>query len=265
MCSSDLAMALTLPSEAYLSGFMSPIEPLALHQARLFFTQQSARALEEPLLEVYLANHDKGEFKNDAASMAQRKLNNVCLSYLMLIDNPALIDHCEQQFYGANNMTDVLAALGALVNKNTQRADSALESFYDKWSGESLVVDKWLVLQATSRLDGTLGRVRELTRHPAFKITNPNKVRSLIGAFCSGNPAQFHHLSGEGYQLLSEYILKLNTLNPQIASRLVTPLVSWRKYDETRQLLMKGELERIAAAPDLSKDVYEMVNKALGV
>ncbi len=258
-----VAMALTLPSEAYLSGFMSPIDPLALHQARLFLIQQIAGTLEGPLLEVYLANVDQGEFKNDAASIAQRKLKNVCLSYLMTIDNQSLVDHCEQQFYGANNMTDVLAALGTLVNKDALRADSALESFYDKWSNESLVVDKWLVIQATSRLEGTLGRVRKLTQHPAFKITNPNKVRSLIGAFCSGNPAQFHDVSGEGYRLLSEYILKLNTLNPQIASRLVTPLVSWRKYDEPRRLLMKSELEKIAAAPGLSKDVYEMVSKAL--
>ncbi len=259
-----LAMALTLPSEAYLSGFMSPIDPVALHQARCFVSVQIAQALQHPLLEVYQANRDEGDFKNDPASMAQRKLKNVCLGYLMELDDAAVVTQCEQQFYSANNMTDVLAALSALVNKDSERAASALESFHDKWSNESLVVDKWLVLQATSRLEGTLNRVRELIQHPAFKITNPNKVRSLIGAFCSGNPAQFHNLNGKGYALLTEFILKLNTLNPQIASRLVTPLVSWRKYDEPRQLLMKAELEKIAATPALSKDVYEMVNKALG-
>ncbi len=258
-----VAMALTLPSEAYLSGFMSPIDPVALHQARLFVKQQIARALETHLLEVYLANRDEGEFRNDPASMAQRALKNVCLSYLMETDEAAVVGHCETQFYGANNMTDVLAALSALVNKDMSLAESALESFYDKWAQESLVVDKWLMLQATSRLSGTLERVKGLTKHPAFKLTNPNKVRSLIGAFCSGNPAQFHDLSGEGYQLLADYIIELNTLNPQIASRLVTPLVSWRKYDEQRQALMKAQLERIASTDKLSKDVYEMVNKAL--
>ncbi|MCF6218840.1 MAG: aminopeptidase N [Gammaproteobacteria bacterium] len=259
-----VAMALTLPSEAYLSGFMSPIDPLALHQARRFVREQIAQALQHPFLEVYQANRDEGDFKNDPASMAQRKLKNVCLGYLMERGSLAVVAHCEQQFYSANNMTDVLAALSALVNKDIELAAPALESFYDQWSGESLVVDKWLVLQATSRLEGALDRVRGLISHPAFKITNPNKVRSLIGAFCSGNPAQFHNLNGKGYALLSEFILKLNTLNPQIASRLVTPLVSWRKYDEPRQLLMKAELEKIAATPELSKDVYEMVNKALG-
>ncbi len=259
-----VAMALTLPSEAYLSGFISPIDPVALHQARRFVSAQIAQALQCHLLEAYQANRDEGDFKNDPTRMAQRKLKNVCLGYLMEVDDAAVLTQCEQQFHSANNMTDVLAALNALVNKDTERAASALASFYDQWSDESLVVDKWLVLQATSRLEGTLDRVRGLITHPAFKITNPNKVRSLIGAFCSGNPAQFHNLNGKGYALLTEFILKLNTLNPQIASRLVTPLVSWRKYDEPRQLLMKAALEKIAATPELSKDVYEMVNKALG-
>ncbi len=258
-----LAMMLTLPSQAYIAGFMSPIDPVALQQVHQFVKQQIARALEVYLLEVYLANADEGEFKNDPSSMAKRKLKNVCLSYLMEMDEAAVISHCEKQFYGANNMTDVLAALSALVNKNPLLAESALESFYDKWLDDALVVDKWLVLQATSRLPGTLQRVRALIEHPAFKITNPNKVRSLIGAFCSANPAQFHDLSGEGYQLLREYIIKLNAINPQIASRLVTPLVSWRKYDEKRQQLMKAELEVIAATENLSKDVHEMVSRAL--
>lgn len=258
-----VAMALTLPSEAYLSSFMSPIEPVALHQARLFVKQQIARALEGHLFEVYRNNQDLGEFKNDPSSMAQRKLKNVCLSYLIETDEVSVIKQCEEQFYGANNMTDVLAALTALVNKDFQLAESALESFYDKWGQESLVVDKWLMLQATSRLDGTLTRVKSLTEHAAFKLTNPNKVRSLIGAFCSGNPAQFHDASGEGYQFLADNIIKLNAINPQIASRLVTPLVSWRKYDERRQALMKTELERIIATEELSKDVYEMVSRSL--
>jgi len=258
-----VAMALNLPSEAYLSGFMSPIDPVTLHQARLFVKQQIARALQTHLLEIYLACTDEGEFKNDPASMAQRKLKNTCLSYLLECDDPEMVAHCEQQFYSASNMTDGLAALVALVNHDELLAASALESFYDKWSQEPLVVDKWLALQATSRLAGTLERVRELTEHPAFKLSNPNKVRSLIGAFCSANPAQFHDLSGEGYKLLGAFIIKLNALNPQIASRLVTPFLSWRKYDEQRQNLMKRELELIASTADLSKDVYEVVSKAL--
>lgn len=258
-----VAMALTLPSEAYLSGFMSPIDPVALHQARLFLKQQVARALQSHLLEVYFACADDDVFNIDPASMAKRKLKNVCLSYLMESDDVEMVSHCEQQFYSANNMTDVLAALSALVNKEQLLAASALESFYDKWSQEPLVVDKWLSLQATSRLPGTLAKVKALTAHPAFILSNPNKVRALIGAFCSANPAQFHDISGEGYKLLGEFIIKLNGLNPQIASRLVTPFLSWRKYDEQRQSLMKRELALIASTDDLSKDVYEVVNKAL--
>ncbi len=256
------AMALTLPSETYLSSLMTPIDPLALHQAREFVCDQIALHLHQPLLDTYISLSEHGPFKNDPHSMARRKLKNVCLNYLMQQHDSHIIELCEKQFYSANNMTDVLAALHCLVNRDLLLAESALESFHDKWAQESLVVDKWLTLQATCKLPGTLARVRRLTQHPSFKLSNPNKIRALIGAFGS-NAAQFHDLSGEGYQLLSEYIIRLNGLNPQIAARLVTPLLSWRQYSDARQRLMQAELKKIAALDTLSKDVYEVVSKAL--
>lgn len=257
-----LAQALTLPTELYLSSFMSPIDPIAIYQAHQFVRQQIAKQLHGKLLQTYLSLIDKGPYQNDAANMAKRKLKNVCLGYLMESPNQPITELCEEQFYSANNMTDALAALNALVNYSDVLGESALESFYDKWSQESLVVDKWLSIQASNKRHGTLNRVKALTQHPAFKLTNPNKVRALIGSFAANAP-QFHDLSGEGYTFLTEHIIKLNSINPQIASRLVTPLISWRKYNSERQEKMRACLQKISELKDLSRDVYEVVSKAL--
>ncbi len=126
------------------------------------------------------------------------------------------------------------------------------------------MVDKWLSLQATSRLPGTLAVVRELMAHEAFNLRNPNKVRALIGAFCQANPLHFHAADSSGYTFLADRIMDLNAFNPQIAARLMTAFTRWRKYDPVRQQGMQGQLERILSAPDLSPDVYEIAAKSLG-
>jgi aminopeptidase N len=167
------------------------------------------------------------------------------------------------QFEFANNMTDVITALAALANTECAERHDALAAFYDKWKGESLVVDKWLSIQATSRLPNTLVAVKSLTKHEAFNIKNPNKVRALVGAFAHGNTVNFHDVSGSGYEFIADYVIELNKLNPQIASRLTTVFTMWRKYDDQRQALMKQQLERIKAEPKLSKDVYEIIEKSL--
>jgi aminopeptidase N len=167
------------------------------------------------------------------------------------------------QFEQANNMTDVVSALALLANTDGPERTEALAAFYRKWKDDVLVVDKWLSLQATSRLPDTLHEVKGLTQHPAFNLKNPNKVRALIGAFCHSNPARFHDASGAGYEFLADNVLRLNALNPQIAARLLHAVIRWRKYDAGRQALMKGQLERVLATPDLSKDVYEIAAKSL--
>lgn len=164
-------------------------------------------------------------------------------------------------------MTDVSAALRLLVNCPMPEAGSvttvALAAFYDKWQDEALVVDQWFSIQASAVLPGALDRVKRLMSHPAFSIRNPNKVRALVGAFCAQNPLHFHDVSGAGYEFLADRIIELNALNPQIAARQLTPLTRWKKYDLTRQQLMREQLQRIAAQKDLSKDVYEVVAKSL--
>jgi len=160
-------------------------------------------------------------------------------------------------------MTDSLAALACLAQTDSPQREAALAEFYDRWQGEPLVVDKWFSVQATADRPETLAEVRRLIDHPAFEITNPNKVRALIGAFAMANPARFHAASGAGYRLLADFILRLDARNPQVAARLTGPLGRWRRYDPARQALMKQALERILGAPKLSRDVYEIAAKSL--
>jgi aminopeptidase N len=163
-------------------------------------------------------------------------------------------------------MTDQLAALRCLVNSNTEHgrlfAEKALQSFYQQWQHEPLVVDQWFTVQATCHLPDTLSRVKQLLNHPAFEIRNPNKVRSVIGAFCGQNAVGFHDSSGAGYEFLADQVLVLDKLNPQIAARLLTPLTRWKKFDAKRQAMMQAQLQRIKAEPSLSKDAFEVVQKS---
>ena len=160
-------------------------------------------------------------------------------------------------------MTDVLAALTVLVDLDRPERALALARFYELWSPDDLVVDKWFALQARSSLPQTPDRVRELTRHPGFERKNPNRVRALVGTFAQANQLRFHDARGAGYRLLADEVIALDPLNPTTAARLVQPLGSWRRHEPARQALMRRELERILATPDLSKNTYEMVSKSL--
>ena len=168
------------------------------------------------------------------------------------------------QFEDSRNMTDRLAALTAIVNSDMAYKSQALQTFYQDWQHEPLVINQWFQVQAMCSMPGTLDRVKELMHHPAFDMGNPNKVRALIGAFCGQNAVNFHREDGEGYVFLADQVLGLNRRNPQIASRLLGPLSKWRKYLPEVQEKMKAQLERILAEPELSSDVYEVVSKSLG-
>ncbi len=138
-----------------------------------------------------------------------------------------------------------------------------LQHFYQTWKKDSLVIDKWFSVQATASLPATLNQVEKLLNHEAFNMTVPNRVRALIGAFTQANPVYFHESTGRGYRILADVVMKLNAINPQIAARLVSPLIQWKRFDASRQRLMKAQLEHIAALPNLSRDVYEIVNRGL--
>jgi aminopeptidase N len=163
-------------------------------------------------------------------------------------------------------MTDQMAALRCLVNSDSKLAidlaNASLKAFYDKWKDEPLVVDQWFMVQASCQREGTLSRVKELLQHEAFEIRNPNKVLSLIRAFCGQNYIGFHHASGEGYEFLADRVLEIDKFNPQIAARLLAPLTRWKKFDPKRQNMMQAQLLRIKAETNLSKDVFEVVDKS---
>jgi len=160
-------------------------------------------------------------------------------------------------------MTDVMAALSAFSHHSSVESASCFTNFYERWRKDPLVVDKWLMLQATSSQESTLSRVKTLIEHESFSLENPNKVRSLIGAFCSLNHYRFHAEGGEGYRFLTECVLRIDRLNPQIAARLLTPVITYRKYYPKLRALMEEQLRFLLMQQNLSADVYEIVQKSL--
>lgn len=259
-----VALIIKLPSEAYLAEIAEVANVHEIFAARRICRNQIAEALRNELIQAYKTNKSNEPYAANAEQIARRDLKNTALSYMMMLDEDRVLFDCNEQLYNAKNMTDQLAALREITNTNYGVIrKQALENFYQRWQDEPLVVNQWFAVQATSIVTDTLDRVKELMEHPAFDIKNPNKIRSLIGAFCSQNPINFHREDGAGYEFLADQIIVLNELNPQIASRLLTPLTRWRKYPEESQRLMKAQLERIMAVPDLSRDVYEVVSKSL--
>jgi aminopeptidase N len=221
-----------------------------------------AASLQESLLSSYHALAVTGPFSPDATSAGKRALRNTCLGYLMELDAPDVRALAMRQFETADNMTDAMAALGVLANADCPERVTALQAFYEKWRDEPLVVDKWLAVQATSRLPGTLADVARLTRHESFDLRNPNKVYALIRGFAA-NYVRFNAADGKGYAFLADQIGALDPLNPQVAARLARGFDRWKKFDAARQAHARKALERIRDTAGLSRDVLEVVTKAL--
>jgi len=262
-----VALMLTLPSEALLGEEMEVIHVQAIHDVRREVRVAIARALRGELLACYDALQLDEPYSPEPEQIACRSLRNTALAYLSLLDEPALLDRIHGQAVAFANMTDSHAALVSLVNSPVPAAAplarDALARFYEQWRGEPLAVNLWFQAQAGAMLPGGLERVRGLLEHEAFDIRNPNKVRSLIGAFANANAVNFHRGDGAGYRFLADKIIELNRLNPQVASRQLTPLTRWRRYPHDLALQMTSELRRILAEPGLSADVFEVVSKSL--
>ncbi len=258
-----IAQALTLPSESYLADQCEVVDVDAIHAVREFMRRTLAQRLYDRFLQRYRETRSDAPYRFDARSMAQRSLKNLCLAYLMETGSEEARALCLDQLEQAHNMTDSLAALTVLAQYDLPQREPQLELFYHRWQHDPLVVDKWFAIQAGSRLPDTLQRVKGLLNHPAFTLTNPNKVRALIGRFCQGNTVRFHAADGAGYRFLADQVILLDPLNPQIAARLISAMSRWRRHDAHRRQLMKAELERVLAVPGLSKDVFEIVSKSL--
>ncbi len=262
-----IADMLLMPSETYLSELADIADVDSIHQAREAVRLEIATRLKGLLLSVYKLNQDSGEYRFNADAIARRALKNVALAYLMLPEDTEMVSLCADQFEQANNMTDTSAAFRALLHSDAEAAQGArgkaLIEFFNRWSDEALVIDQWFALQAASPRAGALDRVRALMQHPAFDMKNPNRMRSVVVSFAFQNTIHFHDRSGTGYAFLADCVIELNTVNPQMAARILAPLTQWRKYESHRQQLMKTELNRILGTENLSENVFEIASKSV--
>lgn len=255
-------LVLMLPSEGTLAEQMKVIDPQAIHLARQFLKRHIATVLEADLVRLYQDNAVTGAYSPAAEPAGKRALRNGALSYLIELDKTDVHALAQTQYDHANNMTDRFAALAALENSHAAGKAEALSRFYDDFKDEALVIDKWFSLQAMARTTD-VNLVKTLMQHPAFTIKNPNRARSLIFSFCSGNPAAFHAVDGSGYMFWADQVIALNALNPQVAARLARSLDRWRKFTPALQAKMRLALQRVADTPNLSRDVSEVITKAL--
>ncbi|MFT6406760.1 MAG: aminopeptidase N [Arenicella sp.] len=256
------AEMLTLPSAAYIAEQCSPINPQRIASLRDQCVSRLARDLESQFHALYANNNQRSGFSLDAEAVAERALKNRALTYLVATEQAAYHALASHQYHIASNMTDRLAAFSALIMSSYPERAVLINDFYRHWQHDTLVLDKWFALQAMTPKSETLNDVKELLTHPDFSMNNPNKVRSLIGAFTS-NLVGFHRQDGKGYEFLADRVIELNTINPQVAARLVGVFNNWKNYSEPNKLAMKTQIQRISQVENLAKDVTEIVSKAL--
>ena len=254
------AEQLSLPSFDELADLIDEVNPIALLNAikelKRFFAQRATLLLEQSYQACL-----SGKYSNSGEAVAKRSLKNVCLSYLALVTDTQSLVH--KQYQQSDNMTDTLAALDCSATNNLSVFDQQMQTFEQQWSDTTLVMDKWFTIAASLSSDDIFERLETLVNHPQFSLQNPNRARSLIGAFVNRNVKYFHCETGKGYQFLASQIAKLNEINPQVASRLITPLIQFKGFDKQRQQLMKTQLEQLSQLANLSKDLKEKLDAAL--
>jgi aminopeptidase N len=255
------AEALIMPSESGIGDRMDKVDPAAIHATRDALRKAIGDALAEPLA----AAHGHTAAGNDLSPTAKgvRRLRGIALGLLAAADPTRAAALAKAQYDAADNMTDRQSALGVLTGLDLPERQAAFDDFYDRYRDDALVIDKWFGLQAAAQRPETLALVEWLRTHPDFSLKNPNRVRSLFGSF-QGNQVAFHQPSGAGYRLIADLIIEVDAINPQVAARMVPPMGRWRRFIAPYGDLMRSELERIVAAPGLSKDVFEQASKSLG-
>ncbi len=258
------AEILAIPSETDIAREIGRnVDPDAIHHGRETFRQSLAERLQTQLRKLYHSLQQHGPYQPDAEGSGRRALRNRVLDLLVMLPDKSGIELAQIQFNTATNMTDRFAALASLTHHGKDAAKPLLASFYEQFKDDALVIDKWLSLQATSPKSDCLATVQSLLDHPSFSLNNPNRTRALIGAFAMSNACQFNRADGKGYRLVADIILELDDKNPQTAARLLNNFRSWRVLEEGRQAKARTELERIATANPLSKDVADIVNRCL--
>ena len=258
----------TLPAETYLHEQVSAIDPKIIHKSRRQVRQQLAKDLQDDWLWAYQTHQTPGSYRPDAISAGKRSLKNLALTLLAESEYSAINELAKTQYDSANNMTDRYGALATLVNYSLPDAQNCLEHFHQKFEGDALVIDKWFALQATRQInlnnpEDVLNTVIALRQHADFNIKNPNRVRSLIHAYCMNNPGAFHQNPQKSYKFWADHVIELNQINPQVAARLARALDRWKQFAPNYQVHMKSALELIAKQDNLSSDVAEVIEKAL--
>jgi len=257
-----IAELFSTPAESHLAESCISVKPDLLHATRNALRAEIAGALELQLLQVYSDHSHAGRYSPDARSAGQRAIRNVCLQLLVETEKDEYVDLCLRQGEMATNMTDEYAALQSIVHTDRVEREGALTNFHSKWKSEPLAMDKWFAVQAGSRVKDTVEQVERLIHHPSFDIKNPNKAFALLRTFAS-NHVHFHRSDGAGYILISNAVIEIDKLNPQVAARLARSFDRWKKFDDKRQAYAKLALEKILSQPKLSKDTGEIVSKTL--
>jgi aminopeptidase N len=259
-----VSLLLTLPGEADIAREIGrDVDPDAIFAARSKLQAALGEHLAGPLFDHYRRLSEIGPYSPDPASVGRRALRNTCLDLLVATQHPDSIALAARQYQAADNMTDRMAALSTLSLCDVPERAAALKDFYERHAGDPLIVDKWFSLQATIPEPATLDRVKALTRHSGFSFANPNRVRALIHAFALANQKEFNRADGAGYDFIVDTVLALDPKNPQLAARLLAALKSWRVLETGRRALAEKALQRVAAAPSLSPDVNDIVQRAL--
>lgn len=258
------ALALTLPAERDIGLEMEVIRVEPIHKARKLLQKSVGTSLGAEFEALYGTLKSNEPYSPDAAPAGKRALRNQALSWLSATGQEAFQGLAVTQFEMSDNMTDTMAALQVIGHQDGEAREACLRAFYQRWKGEATVVDKWLQLEATSSVPRTFARVQELTRHEAFSLDSPNRVRALLVAFGYNNPLHFHEASGRAYSFIGDQILALDSVNPATAATLCEAFSSWKQFESAQSDLMKRELERIAATDKLSANLFEIVSKLLG-
>jgi aminopeptidase N len=262
-------LVLTLPSETYIAEQLDVVDPQRVHAVREAMREQLALALEHDWQWAWEHHRDSGGYRPDPVSSGRRALSGLALSMLCQAasrtGDTVWPGKAYQRFKDAGNMTDRFNALTALVGSGHALAQQALARFHALFKDEALVLDKWFALQAGApdRGGNVLPAVRQLMQHPDFNLKNPNRARSVIFSYCSANPGAFHRADAAGYVFWSERVLELDAINPQVAARLARALDRWKKLAEPYRTAAREAIARVAARPDLSNDVREVVTRAL--
>ncbi|HEY8964159.1 MAG TPA: aminopeptidase N C-terminal domain-containing protein, partial [Alphaproteobacteria bacterium] len=259
-----LAHMLTLPDDSIIAAAHQPTNPSAIHAVRNALESAIAFGLKDEWTSLYKDNAPTSpDFSLEPDAVARRALRNIALFYLTKAMPAEGFGLAKSQYEHATNMTDRLGAIKAVIETSDPLRDDFLKDFYGRFQQHPLVVDKWFMVQASAARPTIVHDIKALMEHPAFGIKNPNRVRALIGAFAMRNMAGFHHPSGDGYKLVADVVIQLNTINPQVGARLLMPMRQWKTFTPELADKMKAELTRILHSGDLSPDIFEVVSKTL--